>query len=112
MRRFAAHFDARATVILVAALMMLMLLGFARLYTVTNTLKMAQATACQLRRAGRLNTNIHDRVPLRAALSYLADIGKRSATAGTPAQRAAAAAFAARFRSYAHNVQPLPNPSC
>lgn len=108
-----AQFDARATVILVSTLMMLILLGYARLYTVTNELKSAQRSACELRRAGREDTNAHDRLPLRAALAYLATVGARtSAIAPTAAQRAAAAAFAARFSGYADNVTPLPNPEC
>jgi hypothetical protein len=112
-RRMFVHFDRRATPILVSAMIMLLLLGFARIYTVTTDLKATQQSACTLRHHGRADTNQHERAPLRAALKYLANLGRQGAAADTsPARRAAAMAFAQRFAAFATRVRPLPNPAC
>lgn len=113
MRRALIPFDRHATVILISAMIVLILLGFARIYTVTQDLKAAQTAACQLRREGRANTNGHDRVPLRAALQYL---GRAVVVAAPqqndPAKRQATVAFGNQLLAYAQLVQPLPNPKC
>lgn len=101
--------EARVTIVLISAMIVLVLLGFARIYTVQQNLQSQQKRACALRRAGRANTNTHERVPLRAALNYLGDLGAEQTD---PKHHAAAAAFGARFHAYAASVQPLPNPKC
>lgn len=105
--------DSHAVSVLFSAVIVLLLLGFARLYTVTETLKHEQAVTCRLRMAGRANTNTHERVPLRAALKYLAVIVVKSAQ-GQPdrVKRDAALMFGRQFEAYAALVEPLPNPKC
>lgn len=112
-RRRERIFESRATIIFVSAVLVLLLLGFARIYTVTNDLKHQQQAACRLRRQGRADTNSHDRAPLRAALAYLGTaITQAAEKQNDPKHRAATAAFGARLRAYARLVQPLPNPKC
>jgi hypothetical protein len=97
----------------VSAVLVLLLLGFARIYTVTNDLRRTQHEACLLRREGRANTNLHDRVPLRAALQYLGDAVAASAgKQPDPEKRREALRFAHRFQAYAAAVEPLSNPKC
>lgn len=127
LRRFGRTFEARATVLFVAALIVLSMLGFARVYTITNTLKQQNRAlnaetrvlnaqnkvTCQLRQAGRANTNLHERVPLKAALNYLGSIGLSGAKKQTdPVKKKAALDFAEKFLAFAKSVQPLPNPEC
>lgn len=117
----------RASVpLLVGSMILLCLLGFARLYDNTRALQGAQrhlsavertlviqeTEACELRRSGRENTNVHERIPLRLALAYIASLGLRGEHRGTAAEQAATRAFVARFEGYAAAVQPLPNPGC
>lgn len=102
-----------ATLAFLSATIILMLLGFARMYSITQGLKTEQQQACVLRRHGRANTNLHDRVPLRAALKYLGDAVAASAEKQPdPEKRAQALMFAHRFQAYARAVTPLPNPKC
>lgn len=112
-RRRERLIEARVTIVFVSALLVLLLLGFARIYSVTQDLKQAQAAACALRIKGRANTNTHDRVPLRAALNYIASLGTAGEKgAATAKQREASRLFVARFAGYARLVTPLPNPKC
>lgn len=109
-----------AVPLFVSSVLILLLLGFARIYTITadltrsqQELKRSQHAACLLRRAGRANTNLHDRVPLRAALQYLGDAVVASATKQPDAvKRAQALRFGRRFQAYARAVEPLTNPKC
>lgn len=119
--RVALHsVDHHATVFLVGGMIVLVLLGFARIYTVETAqsnaqtaLRKQQIAACLLRREGRANTNTHERIPLRAAFNYLASLGAAtSAKQPDPAVRAATKAFEARFHRYAKQIKPLPNPVC
>lgn len=104
--RAAKSFVERHTVVaLFCTTIMLMLLFFARVTTITDTLSSQQKHACQLRYAGRANTNTHDRVPLKAALTYLGTLTRGS-------KDPKAIAFGTQFLAYAAAVQPLPNPKC
>lgn len=112
-RRRERMFESRATVVLVATMLILVLLGFARIYTVTQDLKHEQTVACQLRVKGRADTNAHDRTPLRAALSYLGNALVQAAEKQTDGRRkASTAAFGEQLLAYAETVKPLPNPTC
>lgn len=110
-RRRERTLEARATIFLVSAMIVLVLLGFARIYTVQQDLEQQQNTSCDLRYAGRADSNEHLRVPLKAALTYLGTIGAQSRNPD-PKQRAAARSFGRQFLAYAAAVTVLPNPEC
>jgi hypothetical protein len=113
MRKAYKRVERWAVPLFVSSVLVLLLLGFARIYTITTDLRHSQHEACLLRRAGRANTNLHDRVPLRAALQYLGDAVEQSArTQRDPIARREALAFAHRFQAYARAVEPLSNPKC
>lgn len=110
-----------------AVVIVLLLLGFARIVTVTNGLtasqhtlratqsvvKTEQARACALRKAGRKNTNAQERIPLRKALQYLGDlIVKGAAQQPDAKKRAQALRVGQRFQAYAAQVKQLSNPNC
>jgi len=126
--------DAHATPVLVSAMIMLALLGFARITNVTDDLATtqrhlaatqhtllvqqratakAQAAACKLRRAGRRDTNLHTRVPLKGMANYLGRLALTSAaTQHDPKLRAASIKFGMTFLAYAAEVKTLANPKC
>jgi hypothetical protein len=127
VRLAARLFSRYALPVFVSTVMFLLLLGYARIYSITTDLrhanqalkrsqiqlKASQHEACLLRRAGRANTNLHDRVPLKAALQYLGDVVEASALKAPPGpNRSATLEFAHRFQAYAASVQPLTNPKC
>lgn len=106
-------FERWATLAFLSSVMVLLLLGFARMYSITQGLAHDQEQACLLRREGRADTNLHDRVPLRAALQYLGDAVAKSAAGQTdPRKRREALRFAHQFQAYAAQVKPLENPQC
>lgn len=102
-----------AQMVFTIAVIMLLLLGYARLYSQNQELKQQWLAACELRVAGRASTNKELRIPLKAALDYLGDLGDQGARqAKDPVALAASLAFAARFHGYADQVKKLPNPKC
>lgn len=111
LRRERTH-EARVTIVFVGAVLVLVLLGFARIYAVEQDIRADQATACALRMAGRANTNVHERIPLKGALNYLASLGEPGTKQADPKKRQAAREFVAQFQAWADAVQPLPNPEC
>lgn len=95
-----------------AVVIVLLLLGFAELYTVTNSVKAEQARACALRQSGRAASN-RQQIPIRLALRYIGDlIVGGAARQPSAAKRAQSRAVGRRFESYAAQIKPYPNPNC
>lgn len=104
--------DLHATSVLISTMIVLLLLGYARIYTVTQDLKTEQAAACSLRISGRENTNTHDRKPLKAALIYLGNAVVGASMRQTGPQAKATLAFGNQLLTYAAQIKPLTNPKC
>ncbi len=80
----------------------------------THTLKILAVANCESRNAARRENNQHVRVPMKAALAYLATLAIPGETnkKATAAQRAAAKAFVKRFEGYAKLIVPQPPLQC
>lgn len=102
-----------SSILLMTGMFFLILLLYARLYTVTQDLKRTQNEACQLRHSGRTQTNEHLAAPLQAALQYLGNAINKAADKQKPGpEQDAAKVFGNQFLAYAAQIQPFPNPNC
>lgn len=98
---------------LLGAILLLMIVGYSNIYINQRDIRLQIKSSCQQRLKARKDTNIHERIPLKAAFNYLGDIALKGApNAKTPKQRADAIAFGNKFKRYADRVKPLASITC
>ena len=103
-----------AVPLFIGSVIVLMLLGYARLYEITNSVRADQHATCVASQASRQLANETIRIPLKQALNYLAQVGYQSAErpGQTTEGRATALAFADQFAAYADAVKVQPIRPC
>lgn len=98
---------------LLGAILLLMIVGYSNIYINQRDIKSQINASCQQRQAGRVDTNIHERIPLKAAFNYLGNLALKGApNAKTAKQRADAIAFGNKFKRYADQIKPLASITC
>lgn len=117
--RLRKELERASTSILFGTMILLLLLGFSRIYTVEQSLQHEQTmlaqqqhAACVSRNQSRALTNTVTLVPLRSSLTYLANLVLQAAKKETGARREAAEVFAHRYLHYAAAVKPYSHLDC